>query len=55
MGSSQIRRDFPRLVALAESGRLDLASMVSRRIRLDDVNDALQEMEHGEIIRSVIV
>jgi S-(hydroxymethyl)glutathione dehydrogenase/alcohol dehydrogenase len=55
MGSSQIRRDFPRLVALAESGRLDLASMVSRRIRLDDVNDALREMEHGEIIRSVIV
>jgi S-(hydroxymethyl)glutathione dehydrogenase/alcohol dehydrogenase len=55
MGSSQIRRDFPRYVALAETGRLDLASMVSRRIGLDEVNDALREMEHGEIIRSVIV
>jgi S-(hydroxymethyl)glutathione dehydrogenase/alcohol dehydrogenase len=55
MGSSQIRHEFPRLVSLVESGRLDLASMVSRRIRLDDVNDALREMERGEIIRSVIV
>lgn len=55
MGSSQIRRDFPRYVALAETGRLDLASMITRRIRLDDVNDALRAMETGEVIRSVIV
>ncbi|TML11635.1 MAG: Zn-dependent alcohol dehydrogenase [Actinobacteria bacterium] len=55
MGSSQIRSDFPRYVALAESGRLDLASMVSRRISLDDINDALQAMETGDVIRSVIV
>jgi S-(hydroxymethyl)glutathione dehydrogenase/alcohol dehydrogenase len=55
MGSSQIRRDFPRYVALAETGRLDLASMISRRIHLDDVNDALHAMETGEVIRSVIV
>jgi S-(hydroxymethyl)glutathione dehydrogenase/alcohol dehydrogenase len=38
-----------------ESGRLDLASMVSRRIELDEVNDALGAMEAGEVMRSVIV
>jgi Zn-dependent alcohol dehydrogenase len=29
--------------------------MITRRIRLDDVNDALRAMETGEVIRSVIV
>lgn len=54
-GSSQVRRDFPRFIGLVESGRLDLAAMVSRRIKLDEVNDAFRAMESGEVIRSVIV
>ena len=54
-GSAQVRRDFPKLVDLAETGRLDIGSMVSRRIKLDDVNDAFRAMEAGEVIRSVIV
>jgi S-(hydroxymethyl)glutathione dehydrogenase / alcohol dehydrogenase len=54
-GSSQVRRDFPRLVRLAEQGRLKLDDMVSRRIGLDDVNDAFDAMRSGEVIRSVIV
>jgi S-(hydroxymethyl)glutathione dehydrogenase/alcohol dehydrogenase len=54
-GSAQVRRDVPRLVSLAETGRLDLESMVSRRISLDEVNDAFRAMEAGEVIRSVIL
>jgi Zn-dependent alcohol dehydrogenase len=53
-GSGQVRRDFPRLVALAEAGRLDLAGAVTRRIRLDQVNEARAAMAGGEVIRSVI-
>jgi S-(hydroxymethyl)glutathione dehydrogenase/alcohol dehydrogenase len=53
-GSAQVRREFPRLIAFAEDGRLDLASMVSRTIPLDDVNDAFRAMQAGEVIRSVI-
>ncbi len=53
-GGAQVRRDFPRLVSLVETGRLDLAAMVSRTISLDDVNDAFRAMEAGEVIRSVI-
>lgn len=53
-GSAQVRRDFPRLISLAENGRLDLGTMVSRRITLDDVNDAFRAMDAGEVIRSVI-
>ena len=54
-GSAQVKRDFPRFIALTETGRLDLGSMVSRRIKLDEVNDAFRAMEAGEVIRSVIV
>jgi S-(hydroxymethyl)glutathione dehydrogenase / alcohol dehydrogenase len=53
-GSAQVRRDFPRFISLVETGRLDLGSMVSRRIKLDEVNDAFRAMEAGEVIRSVI-
>jgi S-(hydroxymethyl)glutathione dehydrogenase / alcohol dehydrogenase len=55
MGSAQIRRDFPRLVNLAESGRLDIASLITRRIGLDAINDAFRAMDAGEEIRTVIV
>ena len=54
-GGAQVRRDFPRLVGLVETGRLDIGAMVSRRIKLDEVNDAFRAMEAGEVIRSVIV
>ncbi len=54
-GSAQVRRDFPRFISLVEHGRLDLGSMVSRHIKLDEVNDAFTAMKAGEVIRSVIV
>jgi S-(hydroxymethyl)glutathione dehydrogenase/alcohol dehydrogenase len=53
-GSGQVRRDFQRYADLIETGRLDLDSMVSQTIKLDQVNDAFTAMEKGEVIRSVI-
>ena len=53
-GSSQVRRDFQRFVDLAETGRLDLGNMVSRHIKLDEVNEAFRAMENREVVRSVI-
>jgi S-(hydroxymethyl)glutathione dehydrogenase/alcohol dehydrogenase len=54
-GSAQMRRDVPMLTGLVEARKLDLASMVSRRYALDDVNDGLAAIESGEVIRSVII
>jgi S-(hydroxymethyl)glutathione dehydrogenase / alcohol dehydrogenase len=54
-GSAQLPRDVPRLIGLVEADRLDIASMVSRRLRLDEVNDGFEAMQQGEVIRSVIV
>lgn len=53
-GSSDPDRDFPRLLDLYRAGRLDLDALVTRRIALDEVNDAFRAMEAGEGVRSVI-
>ena len=54
-GSSNIRTDVPRLVDLYQEGRLDLDRLVSRRIDLEDVNDALDSLGTGDVARSVVV
>jgi S-(hydroxymethyl)mycothiol dehydrogenase len=48
-------RDFPMLVDLYLSGRLDLDAFVSETIGLEDVEDALARMTRGEVLRSVVV
>jgi S-(hydroxymethyl)glutathione dehydrogenase / alcohol dehydrogenase len=54
-GSTDPDRDFPALVDLVRTGAVDAAGMVTRRIGLDEVNDAFRAMEAGEVARSVIV
>lgn len=54
MGSNQFRTDMPRYVDMYLSGRLDLDSMVSNTITLDEINDGFAEMRTGTIARNVI-
>jgi Zn-dependent alcohol dehydrogenase len=54
-GNADPRRDFPKLVAMAEQGLLDVEHMVSRRLTLDEVNDGFDAMERGEVIRAVVL
>jgi S-(hydroxymethyl)glutathione dehydrogenase/alcohol dehydrogenase len=53
-GSANVRRDFPRLLDLWRSKQLDLDGMITRRIALEDVNDAFAALSSGEVIRQVI-
>jgi NDMA-dependent alcohol dehydrogenase len=53
-GSSDVQRDVPRLVELYQQGTLKLDELISRRIGLDDINDAFRAMEAGEVARSVV-
>jgi S-(hydroxymethyl)mycothiol dehydrogenase len=48
-------RDFPTLVALFHQGRLPLDRFVTETIALDEVAEAFTRMEHGEVLRSVVV
>ena len=43
------------LADLYLKGKLDLDSMVTRTISLDQVEDAFHAMEHENVIRSVIL
>jgi S-(hydroxymethyl)glutathione dehydrogenase/alcohol dehydrogenase len=55
MGSNRFPVDMPRLVDFYMSGKLHLDDMISRRIKLEEVNDAFTEMKTGAVARSVIV
>lgn len=48
-------RDFPMLTDWYARGELKLDELITRRIRLDEVEDAFQAMNRGEILRAVIV
>ncbi len=55
MGSNRFPVDMPRLVDFYMAGKLKLDEMISRRIRLEQVNEGFEDMKRGEIARSVIV
>jgi len=53
-GSSNVQRDVPRLLDYYRKGELKLDELISRTIKVDDVNDAFDAMKTGEVARSVI-
>ena len=53
-GSADVRTDFKRMLDLWKAGKLDLEGMITRRLGLDEINDAFQAMQKGEVIRQVI-
>ncbi len=55
VGGSQVLRDMPRFVRLAETGQFRLDSMVSNRIKLDQINEGIELLNRAEGIRTVIV
>lgn len=55
MGSNHFQLDMPKYLELYRQGRLNLDDMISRRGRLDDVNEAFRAMEAGEVTRTVLM
>jgi S-(hydroxymethyl)glutathione dehydrogenase/alcohol dehydrogenase len=53
-GSANVRVDFHRLLRLWKAGKLDLEGMITRRMPLEDVNEAFRAMQAGEVVRSVL-
>ena len=54
-GESDLRRDLPKLIELARSGYLDIESLISARVRFEDLNDAVTALTKGEVVRQVVV
>ena len=55
MGSNHFRVDMPRYIEFNLQGRLKLDEMISRRGRLEDVNEAFRAMKAGEVARTVLM
>lgn len=53
-GSCNPRTDIPLLATLYNAGRLQLDEMITKRYRLDDINEAYEDLAAGELVRGVI-
>ncbi len=53
-GDSRPAEDIPRYVRMMRDGRFDPRGMVSHRVRLEEVNDAIARMRAGEVVHCMI-
>ena len=54
-GDARPRRDFPWIVREYLKGRLKLDELITKRIRVEDINDGFASLARGEGIRTVIM
>ena len=54
-GSVSPQRDFPLFIDMYKSGRLKLDELVTRTYRLEQINEAYEDMLSGAVARGVIV
>jgi S-(hydroxymethyl)glutathione dehydrogenase/alcohol dehydrogenase len=54
-GGGRPGRDFPWLAGEYLKGRLKLDELITRRIRLEEINDGFASLARGEGIRTVIL
>jgi Zn-dependent alcohol dehydrogenase len=55
LGSAVPRRDIPTYAQMWREGRLPVEQLISSRIRLDEINDAMDQLADGKAIRQVIM
>ena len=53
-GSIQPHADIPRIIGLYRDGRLPLDRLISKRYRLEEVNEAFEDLLNGKLIRGLI-
>ena len=55
MGSALQSQDIPELISLFQSGAIKLEPLISKRFKLDEINQAIDEVRKGEAIKNVII
>ena len=53
-GGANPKLDIPLLLSMYKIGKLNIADMITRQYRLDQINDGYQDMLDGRNIRGVI-
>lgn len=54
-GSVNPQRDIPLLLDLYRAGRLKLEELITRRYRLDEIDEAYADLLSGDLARGIIV
>lgn len=54
-GGARGRTDVPKIVDMYMEGRLDIDSLITHKLKLEDINEGFELMHAGESIRSVVV
>ena len=55
MGANRFPVDIPRLVDFYLRGHLDLDTIIAKRVPLDRINDAFDDLRKGDSVRTVVV
>jgi S-(hydroxymethyl)glutathione dehydrogenase/alcohol dehydrogenase len=55
MGSNRFRQDIPAYLEFYRQGRLNLDDLITRRGRLEQINEAFGAMKDGEVARTVLM
>ncbi len=55
MGSTRLRIDIPKLIALYQNGRLKLDELISNRYPLREINRAIDEVRGDGVLRNVVL
>jgi S-(hydroxymethyl)glutathione dehydrogenase / alcohol dehydrogenase len=53
-GGGDVLRSYERAIALWRAGRVDLESLITHRVQLPEINEALTQMRTGEALRTCI-
>ncbi|KUL51313.1 Zn-dependent alcohol dehydrogenase [Streptomyces sp. NRRL S-1521] len=53
-GGGDVLRSYERAIALWRADRIDLQSMITHRVRLTEINEALEQMRTGTALRTCI-
>ncbi|MEU2429954.1 MULTISPECIES: Zn-dependent alcohol dehydrogenase [unclassified Streptomyces] len=53
-GGGDVLRSYERAIALWRAGRVDLESLITHRVQLAEINEALTQMRTGEALRTCI-
>ncbi|MFD2814860.1 zinc-binding dehydrogenase [Paracoccus aerius] len=55
MGSCVPQRDIPRFIRMYRAGQLPVDRLLTRTLRLDEINEGFDLLDRGEAIRQVVV
>lgn len=54
MGSNRFRFDMPKYIEMYRQGRLKLDEMITRTVKLTDINEAIESVKAGNVSRVVV-